>query len=270
RREVRRHVHARLLPRPGTLRLPRLRRRLRTRRRARTARASGRRALRRRRARLLARRPRDPRTPPGRHGGDRRQQRHLGDGEAPDEGDVRLRRGGRPAGGHSLRHGHGSARRSRRAGGPAVRAGAGTRPRLRDPRAVAPQRAHQPVRLLPADQQPRVTSSVSARSVLRDPSYAVYFGTSFVSNVGTFMQNVGVPFAMFQLTHRNTWVGASVIAVMAPAVLVGPIAGTLADRVSRKAILACSNAIQAASALALWILAVEGELTPWRIIGLLV
>ena len=115
-----------------------------------------------------------------------------------------------------------------------------------------------------------MTSSVSARSVLRDPSYAVYFGTSFVSNVGTFMQNVGVPFAMFQLTHRNTWVGASVIAVMAPAVLVGPIAGALADRVSRKAILACSNAIQAASALALWILAVEGELTPWRIIGLLV
>jgi MFS family permease len=52
--------------------------------------------------------------------------------------------------------------------------------------------------------------------------------------------------------------------------LMSPFAGTLSDRVSRRAILFGSNLVQLSSAIGLWLLAVTGEITPWRIIGLLI
>ena len=71
---------------------------------------------RRRGRRLLPHRLRHP----GRHnapgGGHRRQQRHLGPGEAPHEGPLRLRRGRRARPGHPLRPGRHRPGRLRRAG----------------------------------------------------------------------------------------------------------------------------------------------------------
>ena len=92
RRQVRRHLRARLLARPRPLRLPRHRPGLRPRRPPRPPRQAGRRADGRRRRRLLLM---DFDTLV-RHDlpvvDRRRQQRHLGPREAPDAGDLRLRR----------------------------------------------------------------------------------------------------------------------------------------------------------------------------------
>ena len=107
-------------------------------------------------------------------------------------------------------------------------------------------------------------------AALANRSYSVYLASSFVSNIGTFMQSLGVPFILYELTERNAWVGASVAATMGPSLIVIPIAGVLADRVSRKLILLVSISIQAAAAAALWLLSAGGALTPWRIIGLLI
>lgn len=92
---------------------------------------------------------------------------------------------------------------------------------------------------------------------------------AFVSNAGTFMQSIGVPFVMYDLTHRNAWVGASVFAGMVPSLLMSPLAGTLSDRVSRRRLLFSSNVVQLLAAVGLWVLAITDEITPWRIIGLL-
>lgn len=97
----------------------------------------------------------------------------------------------------------------------------------------------------------------------------MYFVAAFVSNAGTFMQSIGVPFVMYDLTHRNAWVGASVFAGMVPSLLMSPLAGTLSDRVSRRKLLLTSNLVQLGSAISLFLLAMAGEITPWRIIGLL-
>ena len=59
-----------------------------------------------------------------------------------------------------------------------------------------------------------VTEPASVGDVLRNFNFSVYYTTAFVSNAGTFMQGVGVPFVMYELTKSNTWVGASVFAVM--------------------------------------------------------
>ncbi len=107
---------ARLLARHRPVRLPRQRPRLRDRGACRAAVEPDRRAARGRRGRLQpdgrghARAPR----PAGRD--DRRQQRHLGPGEAPDAGDLRLGRGLRPPARMPLRRGGAGARRRRRDG----------------------------------------------------------------------------------------------------------------------------------------------------------
>ena len=115
-----------------------------------------------------------------------------------------------------------------------------------------------------------VTEPASVGDVLRNFNFSVYYTTAFVSNAGTFMQGVGVPFVMYELTKSNTWVGASVFAVMIPSLLMGPIVGTLADRRDRRMILLGSSIVQLIAATALWLLAINDALTPWRIVGCLV
>lgn len=105
--------------------------------------------------------------------------------------------------------------------------------------------------------------------MLRNANFSVYFVAAFVSNAGTFMQSIGVPFVMYDLTHRNAWVGASVFAGMVPSLLMSPLAGTLSDRLNRRKILMGSNLVQLGAAVALWVLALTDEVTPWRIVGLL-
>jgi len=115
-----------------------------------------------------------------------------------------------------------------------------------------------------------VTEPASVGDVLRNFNFSVYYTAAFVSNAGTFMQGVGVPFVMYELTKSNTWVGASVFAVMIPSLLMGPIVGTLADRRDRRMILLGSSIVQLIAATALWLLAINDALTPWRIVGCLV
>ena len=99
-----------------------------------------------------------------------------------------------------------------------------------------------------------VEEPASVGDVLRNFNFSVYYLTAFVSNAGTFMQGVGVPFVMYELTKSNTWVGASVFAVMIPSLLMGPIVGPLADRRDRRMILLGSSIVQFIAATALWLL----------------
>lgn len=85
-----------------------------------------------------------------------------------------------------------------------------------------------------------------------------------------FMQALGVPFVLYSLTKSATWVGAGGFCGQFAAFLVTPLAGTLADRVSRRTVLIVSQIVQLGAAIVLWILASVGALTPWRILFVLV
>lgn len=102
------------------------------------------------------------------------------------------------------------------------------------------------------------------RDLLQERSFVIYFGASFISNIGTFMQGLGVPFVLYRLTESNAWVGAGVLANWAASLVVTPVAGVISDRFSRRLILMWSNTVQLLAAGGLWLLAQHDALTPWR------
>ena len=82
------------------------------------------------------------------------------------------------------------------------------------------------------------------------------------------MQTITVPYVLDQLTHSTVWVGVGAFATFFPATVVGPLAGSLADRHDRRTILLVSQVVLMASALALWAVWVTGVATPALIVGM--
>jgi MFS family permease len=108
-----------------------------------------------------------------------------------------------------------------------------------------------------------------AMSALRYRDFALFWTTALVSNSAAWMQMVAVPAKLWDLTESATWLGAASMAALAPSVLLTPIAGVLADRVSRRMILIVTQLAQMVFAFAFWFLYLADQLTPWRIIWLL-
>jgi MFS family permease len=83
------------------------------------------------------------------------------------------------------------------------------------------------------------------------------------------MQTITVPFVVFQLTHSTTWVGFTAFMAFAPALAVGPLAGSLADRFSRKHIVLVTQTVMMLTAFALWGVWISGSATPGNLVGIL-
>src|SRR6202140_2979641 len=88
---------------------------------------------------------------------------------------------------------------------------------------------------------------------LRHRNFAVVWSGSFVSNVGTWMQAAGLGYYTVHLTKSAGWGAAVAAAEFAPAALLGPIGGAIADRYPRRVIFLMATLVQAvlAGALAL-------------------
>lgn len=71
---------------------------------------------------------------------------------------------------------------------------------------------------------------------LRDPAILSYSLGHFVSNVGTWMQRVGVGWLAYDLTGSAAWVGVVVACEVVPAIVLSPFGGALADRSDHVAI----------------------------------
>jgi MFS family permease len=91
-------------------------------------------------------------------------------------------------------------------------------------------------------------------------NYAIYAAGNAVSLVGTWVQRVAVGWFAWELTHSGFWLGAVAFADLFPVVVVGPLAGVLADRIQRwKLVLACQIAALAQAGL-LFVLAALGAI----------
>ena len=101
-----------------------------------------------------------------------------------------------------------------------------------------------------------------ALAAMRHRDFALFFSAALVSNTGTWMQTITVPFVLDQLTHSTVWVGLGALGTFFPATVVGPLAGSLADRYSRRTVLLVSQVVMMASALALWAVWVGGTSSP--------
>jgi len=72
---------------------------------------------------------------------------------------------------------------------------------------------------------------------LRHPQYRFFWTGNFVSNIGSWMQNVAQGWLVYELTHSPFWLGVVSFAQQVPSLVFSLPAGVVADRWSRRKIL---------------------------------
>jgi MFS family permease len=83
-----------------------------------------------------------------------------------------------------------------------------------------------------------------------------------VSNIGSWMQTVGVGILVTQLTHRASWTGLVAAAAFVPIGFLSPVGGAMADRVDRKKWFLATTLGETVFATVLAILVATGHHTP--------
>lgn len=73
----------------------------------------------------------------------------------------------------------------------------------------------------------------AVRRAFGNRNYAIYTAGSSVALIGLWVQRLGVAWLTWELTRSGFWLGAIAFADLFPAVVIGPFAGVLADRVDR-------------------------------------
>src|SRR5438874_7851670 len=114
-----------------------------------------------------------------------------------------------------------------------------------------------------ADEEP-----TSAWSPLRYPVFRALWIASLVSNIGTWMQNVGGVWLMSSLSPSPLLVALMQTATSLPVFLVGLPAGALADVVDRRKLLLVTQTWMLLAALALGLLTLAGLVSVWTLLAL--
>lgn len=91
----------------------------------------------------------------------------------------------------------------------------------------------------------------SARSALAHRSFRTLFVGAFLSNIGTWMQQVVLGAFAYELTGSASFLGLLVFAQLGPVLLLGPVSGLIADVVDRRKLLIGLSVQQLVAALAL-------------------
>jgi MFS family permease len=107
-----------------------------------------------------------------------------------------------------------------------------------------------------------------AGAAFRHRNFLVFWIGALLSNTGTWMQNITVPFVVYELTNSAGWVGFAAFMQLMPTVLVGPLAGAVADRFPRRRVLMVTQTFQAGVAVALWAVWAAGVATPAVLVAL--
>ena len=93
--------------------------------------------------------------------------------------------------------------------------------------------------------------------------YTIFWCGALLSNCGTWLQALVVPYVLFQLTGSALWVGLASAAQFLPMVVMSPLGGSLADRRSRRSVLLTTQTGMALTALGLLIAWTAGVASPW-------
>jgi MFS family permease len=101
----------------------------------------------------------------------------------------------------------------------------------------------------------------------RHRNFALFWTGALLSNTGGWIQNVTVPYVLFQMTGSATWVGLAAFAQLFPTVILGPLSGSIADRFSRRRTLMVTQSFAAAMAFVLWGLWESGAASPGLILA---
>src|SRR5437763_8301103 len=123
-------------------------------------------------------------------------------------------------------------------------------------------------KIKPRKSQGTSPSITSAWSPLRQSVFRALWIASVVSNIGTWMQDVGESWLMTSLTPSPVLVALVETAGSLPVVLVALPAGALADIVDRRRLLLVMQVWMFSAAGAMGVLALMGHMTPGRLLTL--
>lgn len=103
---------------------------------------------------------------------------------------------------------------------------------------------------------------------LRHTHYRVFWTGNFVSNIGSWMQNVAQGWLVLQLTNSPFWLGLVGFAQQVPALIFSLLGGVIADRASRQRLLLTTQTTMMLLALALALLTHLHRVTVQQIVVL--
>ncbi len=84
---------------------------------------------------------------------------------------------------------------------------------------------------------PRATELPRVLRALRNPAYRYFWCGNFLSNIGTWMQNVAQGWLVLELSNSAFWLGVVGFAASAPMLVFSLVGGVIADRVDRRRML---------------------------------
>lgn len=94
----------------------------------------------------------------------------------------------------------------------------------------------------------------AVRRAFGNRNFAIYTAGSTIALIGLWVQRLGVGWLTWELTRSGFWLGAVAFADLFPAVVIGPFAGVLADRLDRLRLGIACQILSLAQTLALFLL----------------
>jgi len=103
---------------------------------------------------------------------------------------------------------------------------------------------------------------------MRHPQFRVYWVGQLVSVTGTWMQTLAQGWLLYRLTDSPFALGLLSVARFGPSFVGAPLAGVVADRFSRRALVLLTQALGLVQASVLAALTLAGVVEPWHILAL--
>jgi MFS family permease len=101
---------------------------------------------------------------------------------------------------------------------------------------------------------------------LKYRNYRLFFAGQILSLIGTWMQQIALPWLVYRLTDSALLLGVVGFATQIPALLLAPLAGVMADRWNKYYILLVTQTLSMLQAFALGLLYYYGHIQVWQII----
>jgi MFS family permease len=108
----------------------------------------------------------------------------------------------------------------------------------------------------------------SALGAFRHRDYVLYWVGMCISNIGTWMQNVGLSWLVLEMTGSPFLLGVQTAAQYAPVIVLSLVGGSLADRFAKRKILIMTQSTMMLSAFVLAAMTGSDRLRYWHIIAL--
>jgi len=128
---------------------------------------------------------------------------------------------------------------------------------------LAVEEAAAATQAFPDQQDNRLPQIVRA---LRNPNFRLFWSGNFLSNIGTWMQNVAQGWLVLSLTGSAFWLGVVGFAGSIPFLIFTLFGGVVADRVNKRRLLLVTQSVMMLLAFALALLAWLKIITVWEVV----